>query len=105
MVRLGETVLAELLGTTLRDDRATDHGSGDRPNLTEQVYEQLIDLLIRGELRPGDVIIEVNRRPVNDADDAVTQSRPLKDGSVLLRVWNQGRSRYVVVDTTKPLKR
>jgi len=56
-------------------------------------------------LRPGDVIVEVNRRPVNDADDAVTQSRPLKDGSVLLRVWSQGRSRYVVVDTAKPLKR
>ena len=29
----------------------------DRPNLTEQVYEQLIDILIRGELQPGDVIV------------------------------------------------
>ncbi len=71
----GETVLAELLGTTLRDDRATDHGSGDRPNLTEQVYEQLIDLLIRGELRPGDVITErrmaerlnASRTPIREA--------------------------------------
>lgn len=47
----------------------------DRPNLTGQVYEQLIDLLIRGELRPGDVITErrmaerlnASRTPVREA--------------------------------------
>ncbi|MCX5494029.1 GntR family transcriptional regulator [Kaistia dalseonensis] len=50
-------------------------GSADRPNLTEQVYEQLIDLLIRGELRPGDVITErrmaeqlnASRTPIREA--------------------------------------
>ncbi|SEP79428.1 DNA-binding transcriptional regulator, GntR family [Devosia sp. YR412] len=48
---------------------------GDRPNLTEQVYEQLIDILIRGELQPGDVIVErkmaerlnASRTPVREA--------------------------------------
>lgn len=52
-----------------------DRESSDRPNLTEQVYEQLIDLLIRGELRPGDVITErrmaerlnASRTPVREA--------------------------------------
>jgi len=47
----------------------------DRPNLTEQVYEQLIEILIRGELRPGDVIVErkmaerlnASRTPVREA--------------------------------------
>lgn len=48
---------------------------GDRPNLTEQVYEQLIDILIRGELRPGDVLVErkmatrlnASRTPIREA--------------------------------------
>ena len=47
----------------------------DRPNLTEQVYEQLIDILIRGELQPGDVIVDrrmaerlnASRTPVREA--------------------------------------
>jgi DNA-binding GntR family transcriptional regulator len=47
----------------------------DRPNLTEQVYGQLIEILIRGELRPGDVIVErkmadrlnASRTPVREA--------------------------------------
>ncbi len=49
--------------------------SGHRPNLTEQVYEQLIGLLIAGELRPGDVITErrmaerlnASRTPIREA--------------------------------------
>jgi DNA-binding GntR family transcriptional regulator len=44
-------------------------------SLTEQVYEQLMDLLIRGELRPGDVITErrmaerlnASRTPIREA--------------------------------------
>jgi serine protease Do len=52
-------------------------------------------------LRPGDVILEINRRPVNDADDALSQSRSTREGSALMRVWSQGASRYVVVDTAK----
>jgi DNA-binding GntR family transcriptional regulator len=47
----------------------------ERPNLTEQVYDQLIDILIRGELQPGDVIVErrmaerlnASRTPVREA--------------------------------------
>jgi len=47
----------------------------DKPNLTEQVYDQLIDILIRGELQPGDVIVErrmaerlnASRTPVREA--------------------------------------
>lgn len=50
-------------------------GHGERPNLTEKVYEQLTELLIRGELRPGDVITErrmaerlnASRTPIREA--------------------------------------
>ena len=59
------------------DDLTLEMGGlgADRPNLTEQVYEQLIDILIRGELRPGDVIVErrmaerlnASRTPVREA--------------------------------------
>jgi DNA-binding GntR family transcriptional regulator len=47
----------------------------ERPNRTDQVYERLVDLLIRGELQPGDVIVErriaerldASRTPVREA--------------------------------------
>jgi DNA-binding GntR family transcriptional regulator len=59
--------LTETLDTTERDE--------EKPNLTEQVYGDLIDLLIRGELRPGDVITErrmaerlnASRTPIREA--------------------------------------
>lgn len=48
---------------------------GQRTNLTDQVYEQLFELLIAGELRPGDVITErhmahrlnASRTPIREA--------------------------------------
>jgi serine protease Do len=48
-------------------------------------------------LRPGDVILEINRRPVTSADEAVRLSKGIEGDTVLLRVWSQGGSRYVVV--------
>lgn len=48
-------------------------------------------------LRPGDVIVEINRRPVANADDAIQMSRRIDGDTVLLRVWSQGGSRYLVV--------
>ena len=48
-------------------------------------------------LRPGDVIIEINRRRVANADEAVRLSQRIEADTVLLRVWSQGGSRYVVV--------
>lgn len=51
-------------------------------------------------LRPGDVILEINRAAIRDADEAVKMSEALK-GRALLRVWNNGGARYVVVDGGK----
>jgi len=53
-------------------------------------------------LRQGDVILEINRKPVASADDAVQLSamNDRKD-SVLLRVWSRGGTRYLVVKEDK----
>ncbi len=57
-------------------------------------------------LRQGDVIVEINRQPVRNADEAVALSEKVKGDRVLLRVWSraaggQGGTRYVVVDNGK----
>ncbi len=52
-------------------------------------------------LREGDVILEINRKPVKSAEDAVQLTDNAKDKRTLLRVWSKGGSRYVVVDENK----
>lgn len=49
-------------------------------------------------LRRGNIIREINRKPVEDADAAIQSTTNLKDKTILLRVWNKGGSRYLVVD-------
>lgn len=48
-------------------------------------------------LRPGDVILEINRKPVKSSEEAVAMTEDLKSDSVLLRVWSRGGSRFVVL--------
>jgi serine protease Do len=53
-------------------------------------------------LRPGDVIQEIDRKPVATAEDAVELSKNIKNkASILLRVWSKGASRFLVVDESK----
>jgi serine protease Do len=52
-------------------------------------------------LQPGDVIIEMNRKPVTKADEAIELSQGPGGDHVLLRVWSKGGSRYVVVDSSR----
>jgi serine protease Do len=49
-------------------------------------------------LREGDVIIEINRKAVKNAEEAVQLTQNAKDKRTLLRVWSKGGSRFVVVD-------
>lgn len=51
-------------------------------------------------LRPGDVIVEIDRQPVENVDDALRLGERLKSSRVLLRVWSNGGSRYLVVDSS-----
>jgi serine protease Do len=52
-------------------------------------------------LKSGDVIQEINRHPVKNADDAVKLTEEAKDKHTLVRVWSNGGSRYLVVDETQ----
>jgi serine protease Do len=48
-------------------------------------------------LRPGDVILEIEKKPVTSADEAVELSQEVKGKEVLLRVWSRGSTKYIVV--------
>jgi serine protease Do len=52
-------------------------------------------------LKPGDVIMEINRHAVAGADDAVKFTEHAKERTTLLHVWSGNGSRYVVVDESK----
>lgn len=49
-------------------------------------------------LREGQIIQEINRQPVRTAADAIRLGQASTEGSLLLRVWAEGTSQYVVVE-------
>ena len=55
----------------------------------------------KAELRQGDVIVEINREPVRNADDAVELSKNAKGRRVLLRIWRDGGILFLTVDNQK----
>lgn len=85
--------------------------------ITEQVREQLqLPSRIKGALitsidadspsarqglREGDIILELDRKPVVDADSAVKLSEEIKGPKVLVLIWRDGRTRYLAVDESK----
>jgi serine protease Do len=54
-------------------------------------------------LREGDVILEINRKPVEDAEDAVRLTQNPTSKKTLVKVWSRGGTRFIVVDETKKL--
>jgi len=53
-------------------------------------------------LQPGDILLEVNRKPVASADQAVSSLRGTPDGkNVLLLVWSNGGASYRVVTPSR----
>jgi serine protease Do len=52
-------------------------------------------------LKQGDIILEINRHPVKNAEEAVRMTEETKDKVTLLRIWSNGGSHYVVVDESK----
>ena len=56
-------------------------------------------------VRAGDVIVEINRQAVHNADDAVALSEKAKGDRILLRVWRGGEGRggmlWLTVDNAK----
>ncbi|HEY9510720.1 MAG TPA: DegQ family serine endoprotease [Verrucomicrobiae bacterium] len=52
-------------------------------------------------LQRGDIILEIDRKPVQDADQAVKLSEDAKGKRVLLRIWRNGGSTVLIVDNAK----
>jgi serine protease Do len=59
-------------------------------------------------LQKNDVIVEINRQPVGDADGAVKLCKQAKDDHILLKIWRRtgdfAGTRYLSVDNTKKEK-
>ncbi len=49
-------------------------------------------------LREGDVIMEIDREAVESGDAAVQAANGVKGEQILLRIWSQGGTRYLVVN-------
>jgi len=49
-------------------------------------------------LRTGDVITELNRQPVKNAQDAITDTEKPTSSQTLVKVWTKGGSHYLTVD-------
>jgi serine protease Do len=52
-------------------------------------------------LRPGDVILEINRKAVKNADEAVKLTENKDSKRTLLRVWRGGGSQWIAVDESR----
>jgi serine protease Do len=49
-------------------------------------------------LREGDVILELDRQAVKNADDAIKLSEKIQGPKITLRIWREGQSRFMVID-------
>ena len=121
-VRTASTTLAErpdqaIAGTSRAQEGGSDEGVLDGvavSDITPQVRSRLqIPERIEGAvitqvdpespsaeqgLRPGDVILELDRQPVKNAEDAVSLSEQIEGPKVVVRIWRDGQSRFLVVD-------
>ncbi|PWU17370.1 MAG: peptidase S1 [Verrucomicrobia bacterium] len=99
-----------------KQDTGTLNGVGvaDLDNAARQQYDvpaNLKGVIITGVepnspsaeagLKPGDVILEINRKPVHSSDEAVKMTENTDNKVTLLRIWSKGGSHYVVVDESK----
>jgi serine protease Do len=52
-------------------------------------------------LRPGEIIVSVERKSVSSVNEAIRAARTSEDNLIVLRVWSDGGGRWIVVDTSK----
>ncbi|WP_395737065.1 DegQ family serine endoprotease [Prosthecobacter sp.] len=52
-------------------------------------------------LREGDVILEINRQPVKDAEQATALCAKPESKVSLVKVWSHGGTRFIVIDESK----
>jgi serine protease Do len=93
-----------LNGVTVADVDAAAKGQLNLPPTVKGAVVTNVDQdspAYEAGLRPGDVIQEINRKPVQSADEAVKFTENMKDKNILLKVWSKGGSRFIVVDENK----
>jgi serine protease Do len=93
-----------LNGVTVSDIDATSKRQLDLPNHVKGAVVTNVDqdsAAYEAGLRPGDVIEEINRKPVESAEDAVKLTENAKSRKTLLKVWSKGGSHYLVVNEEK----
>ncbi|MBL9188441.1 MAG: Do family serine endopeptidase [Opitutaceae bacterium] len=52
-------------------------------------------------LREGDVILEIDRKPLTDVDQAVKLSEEIKGPKFLMRIWRNGAPTFLAIDESK----
>ena len=52
-------------------------------------------------LREGDVILEIDQKPLTDVDQAVKLSEEIKGPKFLLRIWRNGGPTFLAIDESK----
>jgi serine protease Do len=93
-----------LNGVAVTDLDRQNRQQFDLPNTVKGVVITEVDPsspAAEAGLKPGDVIQEINRKPVKTADEAVKMTESTKDKVTLLRIWRNGNSHFVVVDESK----
>lgn len=87
-------------GVSVGDLDARTRGEYDIPLSVRGAVVTAVDPLSAAALaglHTGDVIMEIDRRAVRNADEAIEQSRRRAGQRVLLRVWSKGGSHYLIV--------
>ncbi len=116
LVRRDEEALARDSGSPGAKDEGVLNGVGVG-DLTSELRAQLqIPARIKGAiitsidpdspaakqgLREGDVIMELDRRPCTNAEEAVKLSEEIKGPKVLVLIYRGGRTRYLAIDESK----
>lgn len=74
------------------------------PNTIQGAVVQDVDgtlpAVVEGKIRPGDVILEVNRKVVKNAAEAIREAKKTKGDNLVLRLWRKGAAFYSLL----PLK-
>jgi serine protease Do len=104
----GSTKADALDGVTVAD---LDHDTRQQLNVPDSVQGAIVTDVDQDSnsadagLQKGDVIVEINRHPVSDADGAVNLCKQAKGDQILVKIWRRngdmGGTRYLSVDNTK----
>ncbi|MSU47609.1 MAG: Do family serine endopeptidase [Opitutus sp.] len=116
LARRDEEAIAGIDAGALKKDEGVLNGVGVG-EITAEIRTQLqIPARVRGAivtsieadspaakqgLREGDVILELDRKPVTDVEQAVKLSEEIKGPKVLVLIWRAGQRRYLAIDESK----